>query len=66
MRVLCDAMDGSNVEGEVIGGQFVNEATGLVDLDGTFTVQCDDGVCFSVHGWLVDVEVLDIKPFATR
>jgi hypothetical protein len=59
MRVLCEGLDGSNVEGEVIGGDFIDVSTGLVDLDATFTVRCDDGACFAVHGWLVDVEVLD-------
>ena len=61
MRVLCEGLDGSNVEGEVISGDFIDVSTGLVDLDGTFTVRCDDGVCFAIHGWLVDVEVLEAE-----
>jgi hypothetical protein len=58
MRVSCEGVDGINVEGEVIAGDRVDESTGMVDLDGTFTVRCDDGVCFTVRGWLVDIEVL--------
>ena len=62
MRVLCEGVDGSNVEGEVIGGESVDESTGRVDLGATFTVRCDDGVCYTVHGWLVDVELLEVEP----
>ena len=61
MRVLCEGVDGTNVEGKVIGGESMDESTGMVDLDGTFTVRCDDGACFTVHGWLVDVEILEVN-----
>ena len=31
------------------------------DLDSIFTLRCDDGALYEVHGWLVDVAVLE-KP----
>jgi len=43
----------------VIGGEYCDEATGDVDLAETFTVTSDEGAIFSVHGWLVDVVVLE-------
>lgn len=59
MRVLCSSLDGSELEGEVIGGEHRDEVSGEVDLAETFTVQKDEGVAFSVHGWLVNVVVLE-------
>ncbi len=58
MRVLLDGMD-TVIEDEVIGGELLDDVSGQFDLEAAFTVQCDDGACFVVHGWLVDVEVLD-------
>lgn len=61
MRVLCSGMDGSDIEGEVIGGEFYDADAGQCDLEDTFTVRCDDGGVFEVHGWLVDVTVMEEK-----
>ena len=58
MRVLVDGLD-TVIEGEVIGGELLDGVNGQYDLESAFTVRCDDGVCFTVHGWLVDVEILD-------
>ena len=51
MRVLCSGMDGSDVEGEVIGGEFYDPDTGRCDLEETFTVRDDHGKVFQVYGW---------------
>ena len=59
MRVLCSGMDGSDVEGEVIGGEFYDPDTGRCDLEETFTVRDDHGKVFQVHDWMVDVTVLE-------
>ncbi len=58
MRVLVDGLD-TVIEGEVIGGKLLDDQSGRFDLESEFTVKRDDGACFTVHGWLVDVEVLD-------
>ena len=60
MRVLVDDLD-AVIEGEVIGGELLNGVHCEYDLEAAFTVQCDNGACFLVHGWLVDVKILD-KP----
>lgn len=59
MRVHCCGMDGSDVGGEVIGDELINGVSGQYDLEAAFTVQCDDGACLLIHGWLVDAEILD-------
>lgn len=59
MRVLCSTLDGSELEGEVIGGDYCDEVSGEVGLAEPFTVRTDQGTVFSVHGWLVDVAVLE-------
>lgn len=61
MRVLLSGLDGNDIEGEVIGGEFYDSDTGHCDLEDSFTVRCDDGVVFEVHGWLVDVTVMAEK-----
>ncbi len=61
MRVLLSGLDGSDVEGEVIGGEFYDPDTRQCDLEDTFTVRRDDGNLFEVHGWLVDVTVVAEK-----
>jgi hypothetical protein len=58
MRVLCSAIDGEDIEGEIIGGEDFKLVDGSVDLESAFTVRCDDGTCHRVHGWLVDVSVI--------
>ena len=58
MRVLIDGLD-TVIEGEVIGGELLDGVSGRYDLEAAFTVQCDNGACFLVHGWLVDVEIVD-------
>ncbi len=37
----------------MIGGEFYDPDTGHCDLEDTFTVRCDDGGVFEVHGWMV-------------
>ena len=59
MRILCSGLDGSDIEGEVIGGEFYDADTGSYDLESSFTVRCDDGEVFQVHGWMVDLTVLE-------
>lgn len=59
MRVLCSTLDGSELEGEAIGGDYCDEVSGEVDLAEAFTVRTDLGAFFTVHGWLVDVVVLE-------
>ena len=61
MRVLLSGMNGSDLEGEVIGREYYDPDTGCCDLEDTFTVRRDDGVFFEVHGWLVDVTVMEEK-----
>jgi hypothetical protein len=58
MRVLVDGLD-TVIEGEVIGGELLDGQSGSFDLESEFTVRCDDGACFAVLGWLVDVEILN-------
>lgn len=61
MRVLIDGL-GTVIEGEVIGGSLLDGVGGNFDLESEFTVRCDDGVCFRIHGWMVEVENLDSAP----
>ncbi len=61
MRVLIDGLD-AVIEGEVIGGELLDGVSGEFDLECEFTVRCDDGVCFRIHGWMVEVEILDDAP----
>ena len=39
MRVLLSGMNGSDLEGEVIGGEYYDPDTGCCDLEDTFTVR---------------------------
>lgn len=57
MRVSVDGFD-TLIEGEVIDGQLLDGRSGGFDLDSAFTVRCDDGVSFRIHGWMVQVEIL--------
>ena len=59
MCVLCSGLDGSDIEGEVIGGEFYDPDTGCCDLEETFTVRDDEGEVFQVHGWMVDITILE-------
>ena len=61
MRVLCSTIHGADVEGEVIGGERFDPVTESCDLESVFTIRCDDGAIYQVHGWLVDVVRLE-KP----
>ena len=61
MRVHCSAIDGYDIEGEVIGGECFDPLSATCDLESIFTVRCDDGAVVEVHGWLVDVIVLQQK-----
>ena len=58
MRVLVDDLEGV-IEGEVIDGTLLDIVSGFFDLDGIFTFRADDGVCFQIHGWMIEVEVLN-------
>ena len=59
MWVLCSTLNGCELEGEVIGGDSCDEASAEIDLAEVFTVRTYQNAVFSVHGWLVDVVVLD-------
>lgn len=52
MRVLCSMLDESELEGEVIGGDYCDKVSGVGDLAETFTAGTDQKSFFSVHGWL--------------
>jgi hypothetical protein len=60
MRLICTGGE-FDVEGEVIGGEDFDPITGTCDLDSTFTVRCDDGALFQVHGWMVEVEAVESR-----
>ena len=57
MRVLVARLE-TMIEGEVISGELLDGQSGQFDLQSEFTVRCDNGACFTVHGWLVGVKVL--------
>ena len=57
MRVLVDRLDTLS-EGEVISGELLDGRSGEFDLEAEFTVRCEDGTCFTILGWMADVEVL--------
>ena len=59
MRVLCSTPNGSELEGGVIGGDSCDEVSGEIDLAEIFTIRTDLNAVFSVHGWLVDVMILE-------
>lgn len=61
MRVIVETLD-TVIEGDVIGGEPLDGVSGDFNLDAEFTVRCDDGQCFSVHGWMIDVEVVREAP----
>lgn len=61
MRVRCSAIDEYDVEREVIEGERIDPSSETCDLDSIFTVRCDDGAVVEVHGWLVDVVVVQRK-----
>jgi hypothetical protein len=58
MRVLVDGLD-AVIEGEVIDGELLDGVSGRFDLECAYTVRCDDGTCFRIHGWMVEAEILD-------
>ena len=41
MRVHCDAIDGYDVEGDVISGARFDPFSTTCDLESIFTVRCD-------------------------
>jgi len=59
MRVLSSTLDGYELEGDVIGGEACDEVSGEINLAEVFTVRTDQNAVFSVHGWLVDVVVVE-------
>ena len=61
MRVLVDGLE-TVIEGEVIGGELPDCVSGQFDLEAAFTVRCDDGAYFCIHGWMVMTEILDDTP----
>ncbi len=50
MRVLCSTLVGSELEGEVIGGDCCNEISSEVDLAEIFTIRTDLMAVYSVDG----------------
>jgi hypothetical protein len=60
MRVICTG-DEFDVEGEVIGGEDFDPITGTCDLDSIFTLRCDDGALFQVHGWMIEVAAVEAR-----
>lgn len=58
MRVLVDGLD-AVIEGEVIDGELLDGVSGQFDLECEYTVRCDDGACFRIHGWMVEAEILE-------
>jgi len=56
-RVLVELF-AESIEGVVIDAEGYDEANDDFDLEGTFTVRCDDGACFIIHGWMADVTIL--------
>jgi hypothetical protein len=50
MLVVCEAPDGTTIEGAVVHSDGVNPATEEYLLDGIFTVLCEDGARFKVCG----------------
>lgn len=61
MRVLVDVLD-AVIDGEVIEGELLDGVSGQFDLECEYTVRCDDGACFWIHGWMVAAEILDDTP----
>ncbi len=59
MRNHCGAIDGYDVEGEIIGGERFDPGAKTCDLESVFTVRCDNGAIFEVHGWLAVWTVLE-------
>ena len=57
MRVLVEGFE-AVIEGEVIDGEPLDESTGEFDLGCEYTVRCDDGVCFKIHGWMVETIIV--------
>ena len=50
------------LRGRVIDGEDFDPISGTCDLDSTFTVRCDDGALFQVHGWMVEVAAVEPRP----
>jgi hypothetical protein len=59
IQILRSALDESELECEGIGGEHCDEVSGVMDLAETIIVRTDQGAVFSVHGWLIDVAVLE-------
>jgi len=59
MRVICSTINGNDVEGEVIDGKCFDVRKESYDLNEMFTLRRDNGEVLEVHGWLVDVTVLN-------
>jgi hypothetical protein len=57
MRVMVELLE-ITVEGDVIAGDPLEEGSADFDLGSTFTVLCDDGAKFKIHGWMVETIVL--------
>ena len=57
MQVLVELLE-EVIEGDVIDGELLDGVGGEFDLDAEFTVRCDDGQCFRIQGWMVDIEIV--------
>jgi hypothetical protein len=50
------------IDGEVIGGELPDGVAGQFDFEAEFTVRCDNGACFRIQEWMIEVEILDEAP----
>ena len=57
-RIVAELYD-EVLTGVVVDGVPVDEGCGDLDLECEFTVRCEDGGLFKVHGWAVAVTVLE-------
>ena len=59
MQRIVAELYAETLEGVVVDGFPMDEASGNFDLDDEFTLRCDDGALFKVQGWAVDITVLE-------
>ncbi len=59
MQRIVAELYAETLEGVVVDGFPMDEASGNFDLADEFTLRCDDGALFKVQGWAVDITVLE-------
>lgn len=59
MRVKVETPDGTEMEGDVVGGELFDERLDYCDLTETFTLRPDEGGYYSIQGWQVKATLLD-------